>query len=38
MIIKDALAVEGCAGYFWDDQAAIQKGAKGDGFVYLGLR
>jgi len=36
MIIKDALAVEGHAGYFWDDQAAIQKGAKGDGFVYLG--
>jgi len=35
LIIKDALAVEGYAGYFWDDQAAIQKGAKSDGFAYL---
>lgn len=36
MIIKNALAVEVCGGYFWDDQSAIQKGAKRDGFIFLG--
>lgn len=36
MRIKDALAVEGYAGFFWDDQAAIKKGAKRNGFTYFG--
>ena len=36
MIIKDALAVKGYGGYFWDDQEAIKKGAKKNGFVYFG--
>ena len=34
--IAGALAVSGCAGFFWDDQAAIKKGARKNGFTYLG--
>ena len=36
MKIKDALAVGGYGGFFWDDQAAIKKGAKRNGFTYFG--
>ena len=36
MKIRDALAVGGYGGFFWDDQAAIMKGTKRDGFTYLG--
>lgn len=36
MRIKDALAVAGYGGFFWDDQAAIKKGAKRNGFTYFG--
>jgi methylaspartate ammonia-lyase len=36
MKIKKALAVEGFGGFFWDDQAAIKKGAKRNGFTYFG--
>lgn len=36
MKINNALAVEGFGGFFWDDQAAIKKGAKRNGFTYFG--
>jgi methylaspartate ammonia-lyase len=36
MKIIDALAVKGFGGFFWDDQAAIKKGAKRNGFTYFG--
>lgn len=36
MKIKDALATNGFGGFFWDDQAAIKKGAKRNGFTYFG--
>ena len=36
MKVKNAIAVEGFGGFFWDDQAAIKKGAKRNGFTYFG--
>jgi methylaspartate ammonia-lyase len=36
MKIKNVLAVKGFGGFFWDDQAAIKKGAKRNGFTYFG--
>jgi methylaspartate ammonia-lyase len=36
MKIKEALAVKGLGGFFWDDQAAIKEGAKRNGFTYFG--
>ena len=36
MKIIDVMAVGGYAGFFWDDQAVIKKGAKRNGFTYLG--
>lgn len=36
MIIKDVLFSAGVTGFFFDDQAAIKKGAEHDGFIYKG--
>jgi len=36
MKIKHAMAVAGFGGFYYDDQAAIRKGAMQDGFIYLG--
>jgi len=36
MKIKKILAAKGYGGFFWDDQAAIKKGAKRNGFTYFG--
>ena len=36
MKIKRALFVSGKSAFFFDDQKAIKKGAKADGFVYEG--
>ena len=36
MRISRVLAVEGLGGYFFDDEAAIKKGAVADGFAYRG--
>ena len=37
MIISDVVLASGTAGFFYDDQQAIKKGAKSDGFTYVGL-
>ncbi len=36
MKIKDVVLSEGLTGFYFDDQQAIKKGAKQDGFVYVG--
>lgn len=36
MKIKDVLFSAGKTGFFFDDQAAIKKGARQDGFIYIG--
>ncbi len=36
MIIRDVLFCAGSAGFFFDDQRAIKKGARSDGFAYEG--
>jgi len=36
MIIKDVLCAPGMTGFYFDDQAAIKKGAQRDQFTYMG--